>query len=34
VNLDDIVFGGLDISRMNMVDAMTRENILDIDMEK
>ncbi|CAL4913037.1 unnamed protein product [Urochloa decumbens] len=34
VNPDDIVFGGWDISNMNLADAMTRAKVLDIDLQK
>ncbi|KAH9623739.1 hypothetical protein KSS87_015108 [Heliosperma pusillum] len=34
VNPDDIVFGGWDISNMNLADAMTRARVLDIDLQK
>jgi hypothetical protein len=34
VSPDDIVFGGWDISSMNMADAMTRAKVLDIDLQK
>lgn len=34
VNPDDIVFGGWDISDMNLADAMTRAKVLDIDLQK
>jgi myo-inositol-1-phosphate synthase len=33
VSPDDIVFGGWDISNMNMADAMTRAKVLDIDLQ-
>ena len=31
---DDIVFGGWDISDMNLADAMARAKVLDIDLQK
>ncbi|XP_057969892.1 inositol-3-phosphate synthase isoform X1 [Malania oleifera] len=34
VNPDDIVFGGWDISDMNLADAMARAKVLDIDLQK
>ncbi|KAL1820369.1 hypothetical protein DCAR_0416698 [Daucus carota subsp. sativus] len=34
VNPDDIVFGGWDISNMNLADAMGRARVLDIDLQK
>ncbi|KAG8383489.1 hypothetical protein BUALT_Bualt04G0018600 [Buddleja alternifolia] len=34
VNPDDIVFGGWDISNMNLVDAMGRAKVLDIDLQQ
>ncbi|XP_057783765.1 inositol-3-phosphate synthase [Salvia miltiorrhiza] len=34
VNPDDIVFGGWDISDMNLGDAMGRAKVLDIDLQK
>ncbi|THU64256.1 hypothetical protein C4D60_Mb01t24560 [Musa balbisiana] len=34
VNPDDIVFGGWDISNMNLADAMARAMVLDIDLQK
>ncbi|KAK1423707.1 hypothetical protein QVD17_19015 [Tagetes erecta] len=34
VNPDDIVFGGWDISSMNLADAMARAKVLDIDLQK
>ncbi|PQP91843.1 inositol-3-phosphate synthase [Prunus yedoensis var. nudiflora] len=34
VNPDDIVFGGWDISDMNLADAMARARVLDIDLQK
>ncbi|ONL94902.1 low phytic acid1 [Zea mays] len=34
VNPDDIVFGGWDISNMNLADSMTRAKVLDIDLQK
>ncbi|XP_020399860.1 inositol-3-phosphate synthase-like isoform X1 [Zea mays] len=34
VNPDNLVFGGWDISNMNLVDAMTRAKVLDIDLQK
>ncbi|GFP94795.1 inositol-3-phosphate synthase [Phtheirospermum japonicum] len=34
VNPDDIVFGGWDISNMNLADAMGRAKVLDIDLQK
>ncbi|XP_065021291.1 inositol-3-phosphate synthase-like [Musa acuminata AAA Group] len=34
VNPDDIVFGGWDISNMNLADAMARAKVLDIDLQK
>jgi myo-inositol-1-phosphate synthase len=34
VNTDDLVFGGWDISIMNLADAMTRAKVLDIDLQK
>uniref|UniRef100_A0A0D9XJ27 inositol-3-phosphate synthase n=1 Tax=Leersia perrieri TaxID=77586 RepID=A0A0D9XJ27_9ORYZ len=34
VNPNDIVFGGWDISGMNLADAMTRARVLDIDLQK
>ncbi|CAA7401025.1 unnamed protein product [Spirodela intermedia] len=34
VNPDEIVFGGWDISRMNLADAMARAKVLDIDLQK
>ncbi|KAG8097167.1 hypothetical protein GUJ93_ZPchr0013g34947 [Zizania palustris] len=34
VNPDDLVFGGWDISNMNLADAMTRAKVLDIDLQK
>lgn len=34
VNPDDIVFGGWDISKMNLADAMARAKVLDIDLQK
>nr|ABO93614.1 myo-inositol-1-phosphate synthase isoform 1 [Xerophyta viscosa] len=34
VNPDDIVFGGWDISNMNLADSMARAKVLDIDLQK
>jgi len=34
VNPDDIVFGGWDISDMNLADAMARARVFDIDLQK
>uniref|UniRef100_J3N247 Inositol-3-phosphate synthase 1 n=1 Tax=Oryza brachyantha TaxID=4533 RepID=J3N247_ORYBR len=34
VNPNDIVFGGWDISGMNLADAMARARVLDIDLQK
>lgn len=34
VNPDEIVFGGWDISDMNLADAMARAKVLDIDLQK
>ncbi|XP_010555355.1 PREDICTED: inositol-3-phosphate synthase isoform X2 [Tarenaya hassleriana] len=34
VNPDDVVFGGWDISDMNLADAMARAKVLDIDLQK
>ncbi|KAL0424379.1 UNVERIFIED_CONTAM: Inositol-3-phosphate synthase [Sesamum radiatum] len=34
VNPDDVVFGGWDISNMNLADAMGRAKVLDIDLQK
>ncbi|WOK93309.1 inositol-3-phosphate synthase-like [Canna indica] len=34
VNPDDVVFGGWDISNMNLADAMSRAKVLDIDLQK
>ncbi|KAG4923202.1 inositol-3-phosphate synthase isoform X1 [Glycine max] len=34
VNPDDIVFGGWDISNMNLADAMARAKVFDIDLQK
>ena len=34
MNPDDIVFGGWDISNMNLADAMARAKVLDIDLQK
>lgn len=34
VNPDDVVFGGWDISDMNLADAMARARVLDIDLQK
>jgi len=34
VNPDDLVFGGWDISNMNLADSMTRAKVLDIDLQK
>lgn len=34
MNPDDIVFGGWDISKMNLADAMARAQVLDIDLQK
>jgi myo-inositol-1-phosphate synthase len=34
VHPDDIVFGGWDISDMNLADAMARAKVLDIDLQK
>ncbi|OAY71391.1 Inositol-3-phosphate synthase [Ananas comosus] len=34
VNPDDIIFGGWDISSMNLADAMARAKVLDIDLQK
>ncbi|KAJ6801679.1 inositol-3-phosphate synthase [Iris pallida] len=34
VNPDDIVFGGWDISDMNLADSMARAKVLDIDLQK
>ncbi|KAG0467533.1 hypothetical protein HPP92_019113 [Vanilla planifolia] len=34
VNPDNIVFGGWDISDMNLADAMTRAKVFDIDLQK
>ncbi|KAG2286542.1 hypothetical protein Bca4012_082937 [Brassica carinata] len=34
VNPDDVVFGGWDISNMNLADAMARARVLDIDLQK
>lgn len=31
---DDVVFGGWDISDMNLADAMGRARVLDIDLQK
>ncbi|EXB39764.1 Inositol-3-phosphate synthase [Morus notabilis] len=34
VNPDDVVFGGWDISDMNLADAMARAKVFDIDLQK
>ena len=34
MNPDDIVFGGWDISDMNIADAMARAKVFDIDLRK
>ncbi|GAV65384.1 Inos-1-P_synth domain-containing protein/NAD_binding_5 domain-containing protein [Cephalotus follicularis] len=34
VNPDDVVFGGWDISDMNLADAMARSKVFDIDLQK
>lgn len=34
VNPDDVVFGGWDISDMNLADAMARARVFDIDLQK
>jgi len=34
VNPEEIVFGGWDISDMNLADAMARAKVLDIDLQK
>lgn len=34
MNPDDIVFGGWDISDMNLADAMARARVFDIDLQK
>ncbi|PIA55092.1 hypothetical protein AQUCO_00800081v1 [Aquilegia coerulea] len=34
VNPDDVVFGGWDISDLNLADSMTRAKVLDIDLQK
>lgn len=34
MNPDDIVFGGWDISHMNLVDAIARAKVLDIDLQR
>ncbi|XP_068643969.1 inositol-3-phosphate synthase 1-like [Aristolochia californica] len=34
VNPDDVVFGGWDISNMNVADAMARAKVLDFDLQK
>lgn len=34
MNPDDIVFGGWDISNLNLADAMARAKVLDIDLQK
>lgn len=34
MNPDDVVFGGWDISDMNLADAMGRAKVLDIDLQK
>lgn len=34
MNPDDIVFGGWDISDMNLADAMARAKVFDIDLQK
>lgn len=34
VNPDEIVFGGWDISDMNLADAMARAKVFDIDLQK
>ncbi|CAN1343372.1 Inositol-3-phosphate synthase [Linum perenne] len=34
VNPDEVVFGGWDISDMNLADAMARARVLDIDLQK
>lgn len=34
MNPDDIVFGGWDISNMNLADSMARAKVLDIDLQK
>lgn len=34
MNPEDIVFGGWDISDMNLADAMARGRVLDIDLQK
>ena len=34
VNPEDVVFGGWDISDMNLADAMARARVLDIDLQK
>ncbi|CAN4115197.1 unnamed protein product [Withania somnifera] len=34
VNPDDVVFGGWDISNMNLADAMARAKVFDIDLQK
>ncbi|CAN4097267.1 unnamed protein product [Withania somnifera] len=34
VNPDDVVFGGWDISNMNLADAMVRAKVFDVDLQK
>lgn len=34
MNPDDIVFGGWDISDMNLADSMARAKVLDFDLQK
>lgn len=34
MNPDDIVFGGWDVSNMNLADSMSRAKVLDIDLQK
>lgn len=34
MNPDDVVFGGWDISNMNLADAMARARVFDIDLQK
>lgn len=34
MNPEEIVFGGWDISDMNLADAMARAKVLDIDLQK
>ena len=34
VNPDDVVFGGWDISNLNLADAMARAKVFDIDLQK